>query len=180
MSRYTADSAPHAVGGHPVSTAVQLIDYRDLNPAQRAQLSAIQLLPEQLQYAGDVASALYLLLSCNSDQRRAVALLLDDVPRAFLLLQCGAFLPAWAAADAATITALQVDHRFQGRGVGRACLQALPGLVQAMWPDVCRLQLSVDRANHAGLAFYQATGWQDTGEGYRARSGYECCLTLTL
>ncbi|WP_422422504.1 GNAT family N-acetyltransferase [Pseudomonas sp. GZD-222] len=159
---------------------MQLIDYRDLNQMQREHLLDIQLPPEQQRYAGDMASALYLLLSADSDDMRGVVVLLDALPRAFLLLQRGAFLPPWAQVDAATINAVQVDRRFQGRGVGRFCMQALPGLVRALWPEVRRLQLSVDPDNHAALGLYRASGWVDSGDGYRARKGYECQLTLML
>ncbi|MEG0861871.1 MAG: GNAT family N-acetyltransferase [Pseudomonas sp.] len=159
---------------------MQLIDYRDLSQAQREQLIDIQMHPEQQRYAGDIASALYVLLSTDSDDIRGVVLLLDALPRAFLLLQRGAFLPPWAQLDAATINALQVDRRFQGCGVGRFCMQALPGLVRALWPEVRRLQLSVDPDNHAALALYRGSGWIDSGDGYRARKGYECQLTLML
>lgn len=159
---------------------MQLMDYRDLNHAQRAQLFDIQLHPEQQQYAGDVASTLHVLLSCTSDHRRALVLVLDEVPQALLLVQRGAFLPAWAKVGAATMMALQVDKRVQGRGLGRCCMNALPAVVRAMWPDVDRLQLSVDRDNHPALGLYRATGWEDSGDGYRARSGYELCMTLML
>ncbi|WP_342623351.1 GNAT family N-acetyltransferase [Pseudomonas alkylphenolica] len=159
---------------------MQLIDYRDLSQAQRDQLAGIQVQPEQLRYCGDMASALYILLGTESDDMRGVVLLLDAEPRAFLLLQRGAFLPPWAAADAATINALQVDRRLQGRGLGRFCMQALPDWVRACWPDVRRLQLSVEPDNHAALALYRGTGWIDSGNGYRARKGYECQLTLML
>jgi ribosomal protein S18 acetylase RimI-like enzyme len=159
---------------------VQLIDYRDLSQTQRDHLLDIQLHPEQQRYAGDMASALHLLLSTDSDDMRGVVVVLDALPRAFLLLQRGAFLPPWAQVDAATINALQVERRFQGRGVGRFCMQALPGLVRALWPEVRCLQLSVDPDNHAALALYRATGWIDSGNGYRARKGFERQLTLML
>ena len=159
---------------------MHLTDYRDLTPTQREQLLDIQLRPEQQPFAGDMASALYTLLSSDSPDRRGVVLLLDNVPRAFLLLQRGAFLAPWARADAATINALQVDQGVQGRGLGRFCMQALPGLVRQLWPEVHRLQLSVDPDNHAALALYRASGWLDSGDGYRARQGYECQLTLLL
>lgn len=159
---------------------MQLIDYRELSNVQREQLIDIEVHPEQQRYAGDMASALYILLSTDSDDMRGMVLLLDAVPRAFLLLQRGVFLPPWAHADAATINALQVDRRFQGRGLGRFCMQSLPGLVGTLWPDVRRLQLSVDPDNHAALAFYRGIGWIDSGDGYRARKGYECQLTLML
>ncbi|MGH8382779.1 GNAT family N-acetyltransferase [Pseudomonas sp.] len=159
---------------------MQLTDYRDLSQAQREHLIEIEVHPGQQHYAGDMASALYILLSSESDDMRGVVLLLDAMPRAFLLLQRGAFLPPWAHADAVTINALQVDRRLQGRGLGRFCMLALPGLVRTLWPDVRRLQLSVDPDNHAALALYRGTGWIDSGDGYRARKGYECQLTLML
>ncbi|MNH46464.1 hypothetical protein D3C79_1092580 [compost metagenome] len=59
-------------------------------------------------------------------------------------------------------------------------MQGLPGLVGTLWPTVRRLQLSADPDNHAALAFYRACGWIDSGDGYRARKGYECQLTLML
>ncbi|CAK9891391.1 MULTISPECIES: GNAT family N-acetyltransferase [Pseudomonas] len=159
---------------------MHLIDYRDLTPAQREQLLDIQVRPEQQRFAGDMAGALYTLQSTDSPDLRGVALLVDSVPRAFLLLQRGAFLAPWARADAATINALQVDRRQQGHGLGRFCMRALPDRVRALWPDVRCLQLSVDPDNHAALALYRATGWVDSGDGYRARKGHECQLTLLL
>ncbi|CAM3651285.1 GNAT family N-acetyltransferase [Pseudomonas wadenswilerensis] len=159
---------------------MQLTDYRDLTPAQREQLIDIQVRPEQQHFAGDMASALYILLSTDSPDLRGVALLVNNVPSAFLLLQRGAFLAPWARPDAATINALQVDRRLQGRGLGRFFMQALPDLVRDLWPDVRCLQLSVDPGNHTALAFYRATGWVDSGDGYRARKGHECQLTLLL
>ncbi|MGE8392204.1 GNAT family N-acetyltransferase [Pseudomonas sp. BIGb0427] len=159
---------------------MHLTDYRDLDPAQREHLLDIQVRPEQLRFAGDMASALYTLQSGDSPDRRGVALLLDNLPRAFLLLQRGVFLAPWARADAATINALQVDQRLQGQGLGRFFMQALPGRVREAWPEVRCLQLSVDRDNHAALALYLASGWVDSGDGYRARQGHERQLTLLL
>lgn len=157
-----------------------LLDYRELSPQQRDQLIDLHVHPAQLRYSGDVASAVYTLLSSPSDDRRGIVLPLDGVPRAFLLLQRRAFLPQWSENDAATIAALQVDRRFQGRGLGRSLMQALPDQVRAMWPEVRRLQLSVDRGNHAALALYLGTGWSHSGDGYRATTGYEYRLTLNL
>ncbi|MDD1014494.1 GNAT family N-acetyltransferase [Pseudomonas rubra] len=159
---------------------MQLTDHRDLTPAQREQLLEIQLLPGQQRYAGDMTCALYTLFSSDSPDIRGVALLVENVPQAFLLLQRGAFLPCWARIDAAIINALQVDRRRQGHGLGRFCMQALPDLVRSLWPEVRCLQLSVDPDNHAALALYRGTGWVDSGDGFRARKGYECQLTLAL
>lgn len=160
--------------------AVQLTDYRDLSQAQRDQLIDIEVHPEQRRFAGDMCSALYILLSTDGDDMRGVVVLRDGVPQAFLLLQRGVFLPAWAEADAAIISALQVDRRHQGQGLGRFCMTALPRLVRTAWPDVGCLQLSVDMDNQTALALYQATGWIVSGDGYRARKGFERQMTLRL
>lgn len=158
----------------------QLIDYHELSQLQRDQLNDVAVLPDQLGYAGDIPSGLFRLLDSQSQDIRALVLLVDGVPRGFMLLQRAAFLPAWAQADAATLHAVQVDHRFQGQGLWTWCMQALPALVRASWPDVGRLQLSVDPLNHAALACYRATGWMDSGKGFRARIGHECQLTYVL
>lgn len=157
-----------------------MTDYRDLTPTQRCQLLDIELAPEQQRYAGDAASALYRLMRTGNDERRGLVLLLEDVPRALLLLERGAFLPRWAAPEAALISALQVDRRFQGQGLGRYCLQSVAVQVRERWPQVRCLQLSVDPDNHAALGLYLACGWVDSGTGHRAAIGFERCLSLQL
>ncbi|MFQ6573071.1 GNAT family N-acetyltransferase [Pseudomonas sp. UM16] len=159
---------------------MQLTDYRDLSQAQRDQLIDIEVHPEQRRFAGDISSALYILLSTDGDDMRGVVVLVDGVPKAFLLLQRGVFLPAWAEVDAAILSALQVDRRHQGQGLGRFFMTALPRLVSRVWPDVGRLQLSVDVDNQAALGLYQGTGWIVSGEGFRARKGFERQMTLPL
>ena len=159
---------------------MRLIDYHGLSPVQRNQLIDIEVHPRQLRFAGDISSALYILLSVHSDDRRGVALLVDDTPRAFMLIERGVHLPAWAAPDAVTLNALQVDWRFQGQGFGRFCMTALPRLVRPLWPHARRLQLSVDPENEAAIALYQSAGWIHSAQGYRARVGRERVMTLLL
>lgn len=159
---------------------MRLIDYCDLSPAQRDQLMDIDVHPRQLRFAGDIASALYILLSVHSEDRRGIALLVDETPRAFMLIERGPHLPSWAEPDAVTLNALQVDRRCQGQGLGRFCMTALPPLVRTLWPQTRRLQLSVDPQNEAAIALYRSTGWFDSGEGYRARVDRERVMTLRL
>ncbi|WP_296265400.1 GNAT family N-acetyltransferase [Pseudomonas sp. UBA6562] len=158
---------------------MHLIDYRNLTQAQQAQALDIQLPPEQQRHAGDAASALYLARN-PSEQQRCLVLMHEQVPRGLLLLQRGVFLPAWAEADAAMLIALQVDRRHQGRGLGSACMQALPGVVRALWPDIGRLQLSVAPDNHLARRLYRHSGWSDSGLGHRARDGHELSMSLVL
>jgi ribosomal protein S18 acetylase RimI-like enzyme len=159
---------------------VQLVDYLDLTPEQRQQLLDIEVTPEQKDFSGDIASALYSLVGLSEDAVRGFALLVEGVPLAFLLVKRGQMLAPWAHAQAATVNALQVDYRQQKRGLGRACLAALPAAVGRVWPQVIRLELSVDAGNEAALGLYRAMGWVDQGEAYKGRVGFERRMVLGL
>ncbi|WP_434773321.1 GNAT family N-acetyltransferase [Pseudomonas entomophila] len=159
---------------------MQLIDYHQLSQAQREQLNDLRVHPGQVRFAGDIANALYILLSVDSDDRRGLVLLVEDVPKAFMLIERGAHLPTWAEPDAVTLNALQVDWRCQGQGLGRFCMGALPPLVRGLWPQARALQLSVDPDNQAAIGLYQASGWSRSGDGYRARVHREWAMTLPL
>ncbi len=59
---------------------------------------------------------------------------------------------------------LQVDRRWQGRGIGAAALRALEREVLARWPWARRLRLSVVRTNDQVLGFWRRMGFAETGE----------------
>ncbi|WP_249672207.1 GNAT family N-acetyltransferase [Pseudomonas abieticivorans] len=160
--------------------SIHLACHSTLTGAQREQLLTLDVLPEQKAFCGDIHGALYTLLDRPNPNIRGFALLHDAVPVAFLLLKRPPFLPPWADEDAATLHALQVDARLQGRGYGRACLQALPAVARQAWPQVNQLMLSVDQGNSAAHGLYLSEGWVDTGTAYRGRVGYERRLALTL
>ncbi|MFL7966154.1 GNAT family N-acetyltransferase [Pseudomonas kielensis] len=151
----------------------QLIPYEDLTALQREQVSAIELHPEQIKFSGDIHGALHMLLSRPGPGVKGFALLAEEVPVAFLLLKRPPALPAWANEHSATLHALQVDHRAQGRGYGKACLEALPAVARAAWPEIRGLELSVDAENDSAIGLYARMGWVDSGEAYKGRIGYE-------
>jgi GNAT superfamily N-acetyltransferase len=158
----------------------RVVNYQTLNEAQRGQLDGLQILPEQLPFSGDIYCALNTLLVRPSPEIAGFALLVDDEPVGFCLLKRGEFLPHWAAQDSATLHALQIDHRLQGKGLGKAMLQQLPEAARSLWPDIGQLMLSVDADNLAALHVYVSQGWMDTGEAYKGRIGYERRLALQL
>lgn len=158
----------------------RLVPYAALSQLQVAHLKRLEVRPEQLDASGDIESALYSLLNRPAPGIRGFALLVDDLPVAFLLLKRPPFLPLWADDNAATLHAFQVDWRLQGRGLGRACLQALPGIARGAWPEITRLMLSVDPHNQVALNLYLSQGWVDCGEAYRGKFGYERKLVLAL
>ena len=159
----------------------RLVPYETLSLVQKQQLDTLQVHPEQLAYSGDIYCALNsLLVNPNPDTIKGFALLADDLPVAFLLLKRPPCLPHWADEHSATLHALQVDQRQQGRGFGKACLQALPAAARQAWPQIKGLELSVDADNVAAMGLYLAAGWVDSGEAYKGRIGYERRLALVF
>jgi len=159
----------------------RLVPYETLSLVQKQQLDALQVHPEQLAYSGDIYCALNsLLVNPNPGAIKGFALLADELPVAFLLLKRPPCLPHWADEHSATLHALQVDRGQQGRGFGKACLQALPGAALDAWPQVKGIELSVDADNVAAMGLYLSAGWVDSGEAYRGRIGYERRLALVF
>ncbi|MDB6446561.1 MULTISPECIES: GNAT family N-acetyltransferase [Pseudomonas] len=158
----------------------QLVAYEHLTAGQCLQVEAIEVLPHQLRFAGDIHGALHMLLSRPCPGVKGFALLADDVPVAFLLLKRPPALPAWADEHSATLHALQVDHRAQGKGHGKACLRALPAVARAAWPEIRGLELSVDASNESAIGLYTRLGWVDSGEAYKGLVGYERRMGLVL
>ncbi|KAF2410308.1 GNAT family N-acetyltransferase [Pseudomonas antarctica] len=159
----------------------RLVPYETLSLVQKQQLDTLQVHPEQLAYSGDIYCALNsLLVNPNPGAIKGFALLADDLPVAFLLLKRPPCLPHWADEHSATLHALQVDRHQQGRGFGRACLQALPTVALQAWPQIKGLELSVDTDNVAAMGLYLGAGWVDSGEAYKGRVGYERRLALVF
>jgi len=159
----------------------RLVGYEDLTPSQRQALEQLEVMPEQIQYSGDIHTALNALQVNPNQNIRGFVLLGDERPVGFFLLKRGDCLAHWAQQDAtATLNALQIDHREQGKGLGKACLQALPAALSLKWPDITQLMLSVDADNQAAIKLYVGQGWVDTGEAYRGRIGFERRLVLEL
>ncbi|MCF4994400.1 GNAT family N-acetyltransferase [Pseudomonas syringae] len=158
----------------------RLVPYDSLNALQQRQVEAIEIHAEQIRFSGDIHGALHTLLSKPGPGVKGFALLADDVPVAFLLLKRPPVLPAWANEHSATLHALQVDRRAQGRGYGKACLQGLPQVALAAWPGIKGLELSVDADNEAAIALYVKHGYVDSGEAYKGRIGYERRMSLTF
>ena len=159
----------------------RLAPYETLSLVQKQQLDTLQVHAEQLAYSGDIHCALNsLLVNPNPAAVKGFTLLVDEIPVAFLLLKRPPCLPHWADAHSATLHALQVDRAQQGRGFGKACLQALPEAARQAWPEIKALELSVDADNVAAMGLYLGAGWVDSGEAYKGRIGYERRLALVV
>ncbi|KQZ93302.1 GNAT family N-acetyltransferase [Pseudomonas sp. Root562] len=158
----------------------RLVPYESLNALQRQQIEAIEVHPEQIKFCGDIHGALHTLLSKPGPGVKGFALLAEDIPVAFLLLKRPPVLPEWANEHSATLHALQVDQHSQGKGYGKACLQALPEAARQAWPEIKGLELSVDADNDTAIALYARYGFVDSGEAYKGRIGFERRMGLVF
>ncbi len=86
------------------------------------------------------------------------------------------FAMVWRDPDEQTfyIWRFMVDHRFQGKGVGRRALELL--IDEARVDGVGEVTLSVVPGEHSAMAFYERAGFVPTGEVH----GGEAEMKLTL
>jgi ribosomal protein S18 acetylase RimI-like enzyme len=173
MNTNSLESVAYLCWKKDTPVTARLVPYESLNALQRQQVEAIEVHTEQIKFSGDIHGALHTLLSKPGPGVKGFALLAEEVPVAFLLLKRPPVLPAWADEHSATLHALQVDHRAQGKGYGKACLHALPEVARQAFPEIKALELSVDADNAAAIALYVKFGWADSGEAYKGRIGYE-------
>jgi GNAT superfamily N-acetyltransferase len=160
-----------------------LTRYESLSPTQQRQLMEIELLPEQIRHVGDIHGGLHTLTARPVADRQGFVLLLDDIPRGFFVLKRRSLLPDWARDGArvtTTLHALMIDRRFQGLGLGKQCLRALPGLTQNLWPETEQLMLAVETGNHPARQLYLALGWQDLPGSDTGHASVERLMLLTL
>ncbi len=160
-----------------------LTRYESLSPAQHCQLLEIELLPEQIRHVGDIHGGLHTLTARPVADRQGFVLLIDDIPRGFFVLKRNTLLPDWARERArvtTTLHALMIDKGFQGLGMGKRCLRALPGLARELWPDTEQLMLAVEAGNHPARQLYLALGWQELPEREPDQPGFERLMLLTL
>ncbi|MEX6666493.1 GNAT family N-acetyltransferase [Pseudomonas sp. W2-17] len=160
-----------------------LTPYQSLSPTQQRQLLDIDLLPEQIRHVGDIHGGLHTLTARPVVDRQGFVLLIDDIPRGFFVLKRRSLLPDWARDRpriTTTLHALMIDKGFQGLGLGKQCLRALPELTQELWPDTEQLMLAVEAGNHPARQLYLALGWQEWPESDPTNASFERLMLLTL
>ncbi|KIH82066.1 GNAT family N-acetyltransferase [Pseudomonas batumici] len=157
-----------------------LVDYVTLTPTQREQLGLIQVDAAQKEFSSDIAQGLAVLHAHTGNDVKGFVLLADELPVGFLLLKRPPASPTWATGNVCTLHGLQVDKSYQGRGLGRACMQALPAAALAAWPATTHLMLMVDADNDTARGLYLKQGFVDSGETFHGRVGEERRLALPL
>ena len=159
---------------------VRIIEWDDAPEATRRQVRALRVADDQTEFGGSFEGS---IASREAEAPYGTqALVLHDRENVvgLVLLRRPPVSPDWAEADMVTLHGFKIDHRHQGRGLGRRAFAAIIDHARARWPDARRLALSVDAGNTAALTLYQSFGMDDTGPIFDGRIGKEHRLTLAL
>lgn len=158
----------------------ELKTWQQLSSAQQAQVRAIRISAEQIEFAGCGAKQLEAVESHTSDQQAGLAILDGQTAVGFLVLKRGSTLPPWAPLGAALISGMRIDSAQQGRGLGSAALVLLRAWVKRHWQDCDELLLTVDEENHGGIKAYRRAGFAEIGKPEPGRIGLVRTMRLVL
>jgi RimJ/RimL family protein N-acetyltransferase len=151
---------------------VELLVWAKLTERQRSQARAIEITPEQVEYAGSVEAQMKSIEDRSSDDQVGLGIVWQSDLIGLLSLKRLSKAPSWASSRSAVISGLRLDIRHQGRGFGRVALLSLPEWVAQHWPDCSSLSLAVDEENVAGIKAYRAAGFLDLGPRQQGRIGW--------
>jgi RimJ/RimL family protein N-acetyltransferase len=160
---------------------LQLGLWQQLTAEQQAAVRALELSPEQVEFAGRIERALEPVVeAADSTQRAGLAVLRGGQVLGFLVLTRQAQAPAWAPAGSVVMSAMRIHPGCQGQGLGSAALRALPAWLQAHWPGSEYLLLQVDAGNAAGRQAYAKAGCHHWGASVPGRIGPVWHMALAL
>jgi GNAT superfamily N-acetyltransferase len=139
----------------------------EVTPELRDRVLPLAPHPDEQRWAGR-ASATLPAAEARADRVPVVALDDAEVPVGFFVLDVGPTMPAVHGEGVVGVRALFVDAAFQGRGLGRGMVRALPAFVRERFPDAQMIALTVNVANDRAIRAYLGAGFVDTGRLYTA------------
>lgn len=156
----------------PMARVIRIVRWDELSPAQKIDVENLKISDQQIEFAGPIHRAVEACTSDLTGDIRGAAIFNGDTIVGFLVLKRRNAAPSWVSTGAAVISALRIDLRFQGLGIGTAALRRLPEWLLAQWADTKSIMLSVDEANEAGRRSYAKAGWVDLGTRDKGRIGW--------
>lgn len=145
--------------------------WQALSPDEQAQVLALRIDDQQIEYAGTVQRAVESCTTSSPDEVAGLAIMLGHAVCGFLVLRRGAKLPDWAPVGSVALAGMRIDLAYQGLGVGRKSLMAVDAWLASNWPGTETLALSVDAENLAGRTAYQNAGYTEFTEPRPGRIG---------
>lgn len=151
-----------------------------LSPEDRSRVQDLSIDPRQAAHAGALERALASCELADPDEQTGLSLWLGDTPVGFLVLSRGALVPAWAPPGSAGISALRIDARFQGHGLGQTALRVAEAWLAQHWPACTQLVLSVDESNTVARRTCARAGFQPCQSPRPGRDGavHDLCKRL--
>lgn len=146
--------------------------WADLSAGEQAQVRALRISADQVEYAGTIERAIDKVVDGQGDELAGLAIRRGTEIVGFIVLARRSKAPDWAEREAAVVSAMRIGEQHQGRGFGAAALHALADWVRRHWPQVHALSLSVDEGNAAGIRAYQKAGFVDHRERVAGRIGW--------
>lgn len=141
--------------------ALALERWQSLDAGRRKAVLALHIPPQQVEFAGSIERAIAACESASPEEVAGLALLEGAAVVGFVVLSRGSRRPVWAPPDAVALTAMRIDARQQGRGLGKASLALVAAWLRRHWPAQATLALCVDEENHAGRRAYAAAGFTE-------------------
>lgn len=159
---------------------VDLKCWQSLTVAEQADVRAIEVTSEQVEFAGTVERSIQACHEAPSDEVTGLAILRASRIVGFLVMKRGASAPNWAAPGTAIVSAMRIDRSCQGQGVGSAALRALPEWLNNAWPESREVALAVDEENHLARRAYARAGFIDSGRRDEGRIGWVRYLSKSI
>lgn len=139
----------------------------------REVVEVIALPPDQEVFAGSLDEVFGRLSEPDSvglEQGFAVVSPGDGVV-GFFVLREGLRRPAWAPPGTVTLHNFRVRPGFQGKGVGRRCIELMEAWFARERVAQPQLMLAVNARNEPAIAAYRKIGFVDTGSRYEGPQG---------
>jgi diamine N-acetyltransferase len=134
------------------------VELRPITVENFRAVTKLAVLPEQSDFVAPNALSIAETYVCPEAEPRAVYA--DDELVGFVLFHP---VDKDKPAEGHCIARLMIDHRFQGRGLGRAALEAaVDWIVRERRAD--RVRLSVVASNERARGLYRSAGFVETGE----------------
>jgi RimJ/RimL family protein N-acetyltransferase len=162
------------------SSPLTLARWQALSPRLREAVTCLHIDPLQIEFAGTIDRAIQSCDEASSDEVAGLAILRADRPIGFVVLSRGGKSPLWAPPNSVALTAMRIDARHQGQGLGKQALAAVDRWIVEHWGNTLLLALCVDDVNEVGKRAYAHAGFAEYMAPVQGRIGLVRYLSKRL
>lgn len=155
-----------------MSSPIELKPWWALSARQQSQVLVLRIDHVQGEQAGTIERAAAAAAERSAADACGLAILAAEEVAGVLMLKRRSKAPAWAPPEVSVVSALRVDPKHRGQGIGSQALAALPSWLGAHWPECNSLAISVAEENAKGIKAYERAGFKDNGIREQSRTGW--------